>query len=86
MLALVVGALAADNLEGQGEKLGGSHLAYEIPSEAIIPRDNKLNAMVRDRVAECTPFAREVMEAALAHRVPDAVEAAYSRSDLPDRR
>ena len=26
------------------------------------------------------------MEAALAHRVPDAVEAAYFRSDLLDRR
>ena len=46
MLALVIDALAADNLEGQGEQLGGFHLAYEIPSEAIVPRDNKLNAMV----------------------------------------
>ena len=40
----------------------------------------------RDWAAECTPFAREVMEAALAHRIPDAVEAAYFRSDLLDRR
>ena len=40
----------------------------------------------RDWAAECTPFAREVMEAALAHRIPDAVEAAYFRTDLLDRR
>ena len=30
--------------------------------------------------------AFEVMEAALAHRNPDAVEAVYYRSDLLDRR
>ena len=40
----------------------------------------------RDWAAECTPFARDVMEAALSHRVPNAVEAAYFRSDLLDRR
>ena len=40
----------------------------------------------RDWAAECTPFAREVMEAALAHQTTDAVEAAYLRSDLLERR
>ena len=42
-------------------------------------------ASFRDWAAERTPFASEVMEAALAHRVPDAVEAAYLHSDLLDR-
>ena len=40
----------------------------------------------RDWAAERTPFAREVMEAALAHQTTDAVEAAYFRSDLLERR
>ncbi|CAN7401995.1 tyrosine-type recombinase/integrase [Bosea sp. LjRoot237] len=36
----------------------------------------------RDWVAECTSFPSEVVEMALAHRVSDAVEAAYRRGDL----
>ena len=40
----------------------------------------------RDWAAECTPYAREVTEVALAHRIPDAVEAAYFRSDLFEKR
>jgi integrase len=36
----------------------------------------------RDWAAECTHFAREVAEAALAHAVGDKVEAAYRRGDL----
>jgi integrase len=40
----------------------------------------------RDWAAERTNFAREVAEAALAHTLPDKVEAAYRRSDLFDKR
>jgi integrase len=40
----------------------------------------------RDFAAERTNFAREVCEAALAHTVRDAVEAAYRRTDLFERR
>ena len=40
----------------------------------------------RDWTAECTSFPREVAEMALAHAVPDAVEAAYRRGDLFDKR
>lgn len=36
----------------------------------------------RDWVAECTSFSGEVAELALAHAVPNAVEAAYRRGDL----
>ena len=36
----------------------------------------------RDWAAECTTYQREVAEMALAHAVPDAVEAAYRRGDL----
>jgi integrase len=40
----------------------------------------------RDWTAERTDYAREVAEAALAHSVGDAVEAAYRRGDLFDKR
>ena len=40
----------------------------------------------RDWAAERTTFAREVAEMALAHAIPDAVEAAYRRGDLFDKR
>jgi len=40
----------------------------------------------RDWAAERTSFPREVAEMALAHAIPDAVEAAYRRGDLFDKR
>jgi integrase len=40
----------------------------------------------RDWAAEETRFSREAAEMALAHSIPDAVEAAYRRGDLFDQR
>jgi integrase len=40
----------------------------------------------RDWAAEATGYPREIAEAALAHSLPDKVEAAYRRSDLFDKR
>jgi integrase len=40
----------------------------------------------RDWAAECTNFPREVSEMALAHAIASAVEAAYRRGDLFDKR
>ena len=40
----------------------------------------------RDWASERTSYQREVAEAALAHAIPDAVEAAYRRSDLFEKR
>ena len=40
----------------------------------------------RDWAAECTHAPHAVMELSLAHAVGNAVEAAYARSDLFDRR
>lgn len=40
----------------------------------------------RDWAAECTDFPREVAELSLAHTVGNAVERAYRRSDLLDKR
>lgn len=45
-----------------------------------------LRSSFRDWAAELTDFPRAVVEAALAHRVADRVEAAYFRCDLFDRR
>jgi integrase len=39
-----------------------------------------------DWAAECTDFPKEVTEKALAHRVPNAVEAAYRRTDFFEKR
>ena len=41
---------------------------------------------LRGWAAERTDHSREVIEAALAHVVPNKVEAAYARSDLFERR
>lgn len=40
----------------------------------------------RDWAAECTPFQNIVVEQALAHTIGNAVEAAYRRGDLLERR
>lgn len=40
----------------------------------------------RDWAAEHTSFPREVAEMALAHAIPSAVEAAYRRGDLFEKR
>src|SRR5262245_5761782 len=45
-----------------------------------------LRSTFRDWAAERTSFPREIAEAALAHAVPNAVEAAYRRTDFFDRR
>ena len=58
-----------------------------------MPRDVSIAAVapwvpveLRDWVAERTDHPREVIEAALAHVVPNRVEAAYARSDMFERR
>lgn len=40
----------------------------------------------RDWVAECTSYPGEVAEAALAHAIPNKVEAAYRRTDFLEKR
>jgi integrase len=45
-----------------------------------------LRSSFRDWVGEQTPYPREVAEMALAHSVGNAVEAAYRRGDLFEKR
>jgi integrase len=58
-----------------------------------ILRDKHLNVTVhgfrssfRDWVAEETGYAGEIAEAALAHAIPNKIEAAYKRTDFLDKR
>ena len=45
-----------------------------------------LRSTFRDWVAERTHFQRDMAEVALAHKVSNAVEAAYRRGDMLDKR
>lgn len=45
-----------------------------------------LRSTFRDWVAERTTFAGEMAEVALAHRISNAVEAAYRRGDMVEKR
>jgi integrase len=45
-----------------------------------------LRSTFRDWAAECTSFPNEVVEMALAHAIPSAVEKAYRRGDLFEKR
>jgi len=50
------------------------------------PTVHGFRSAFRDWAGDCTSFPREIAEAALAHRVGDAVERAYRRSDALERR
>jgi len=69
-----------------GRPMSDATLSKLLRENGVAAVPHGFRSSFRDWAAECTPFAREVMEAALSHRVPNAVEAAYFRSDLLDRR
>ena len=69
-----------------GRPMSDSTLSKLLRENGVGAVPHGFRSSFRDWAAECTPFTREVMEAALAHRVPDAVEAAYLRSDLLRKR
>ena len=50
------------------------------------PTVHGFRSAFRDWAGDCTNFPREIAEAALAHRVGDAVERAYRRSDALEHR
>ena len=45
-----------------------------------------MRSTFRDWVGEMTPYPRELAEVALAHALPNKVEAAYQRGDLLEKR
>jgi integrase len=66
----------------------GANTVLRIAKEAagVDITTHGLRSTFRDWAAERTAFAREVAEMALAHAIPDAVEAAYRRGDLFEKR
>ena len=69
-----------------GRPMSVSTLSKLLRENRVAAVPHGFRSSFRDWAAECTPFPREVMEAALAHQTTDAVEAAYFRSDLLERR
>ena len=66
-------------VEGVDEPVPG----YPKPA---VPVPHGFRSSFRDWAAERTDHPREVIEAALAHVVPNRVEAAHARSDMFERR
>jgi integrase len=69
----------------------GSHISNATPDKALklLKVDVTLHGFrstFRDWAGDCTEHPREVVEAALAHAVGDAVERAYRRSDALEKR
>lgn len=65
-------------------KAGGAGYADRASKRPAVPHG--LRSTFRDWVAEKTNFAGDMAEVALAHRVGNAVEAAYRRGDMVEKR
>ena len=69
-----------------GNPVASSTLPKMLRQHGIAAVAHGFRSSFRDWAAEKTDHPREVIEAALAHVVPNKVEAAYARSDLFERR
>ena len=65
-------------------KAGGQGFFDRVSRRPAVPHG--LRSTFRDWVAERTQFAGDMAEVALAHRVSNAVEAAYRRGDMVEKR
>ena len=70
----------------RGKTMFDNSLSKLLRDEGVAGVPYGFRSSFRDWAAERTDFPRAVVEAALAHRVGDRVEAAYFRSDLFERR
>ena len=70
----------------RGRPLGETAMAKRLKVLRIAAVPHGFRSSFRDWVAEETEYSREVAEAALAHKVPNPIEAAYRRTDLFERR
>jgi integrase len=71
---------------GKGEALSDMALTKTLRDMGLKCTAHGFRSSFRDWAAEQTSVAGEIAEAALAHAVPSAVEAAYKRTDFFDRR
>jgi integrase len=70
----------------QGRPLGDKPLSAQLQALRAGSTVHGLRATFKTWASEQTNFPHEVSEAALAHKVPDAVVRAYRRTDFFDRR
>ena len=70
----------------RGRPLSHQPFYTVLKEQGIAAVPHGFRSSFRDWAAEKTDHPREVIEAALAHVVPNKVEAAYARSDLFERR
>ena len=70
----------------RGKPLSDMTLSKLLKEHGVQAVPHGFRSSFRDWAAEETNHPREVVEAALAHRVKDQVEASYARSTLFDRR
>ena len=68
-----------------GKPIGMSTLPKMLQYQGVPAVPHGFRSSFRDWAAEETDHPREVIAAALAHVVPNKVEAAYARSDLFER-
>lgn len=71
---------------GKGAALSDMALTKTLRDMGLSCTAHGFRSSFRDWAAEQTSVAGEIAEAALAHAVPNAVEAAYKRTDFFDRR
>lgn len=63
---------------------GGAGFIDRVSKRPAVPHG--LRSTFRDWVAECTSYPGEMAEVALAHKITNAVEAAYRRGDMIEKR
>ena len=69
-----------------GKVLSDNTLSKLLRENGVPGVPHGFRSAFRDWCSEATDEPREVAEAALAHTIPNSVEAAYARSDLLDKR
>ena len=70
----------------KGHKLSGMAMAMLMRRMKVDATVHGFRSGFRDWAAECTAYAHEVAEMALAHTIENKVERAYRRGDLFDKR
>ncbi len=70
----------------RGGKLSGMAMSMLLRRMKVDSTVHGFRSSFRDWAAECTGYAHEVCEMALAHVISNKAEAAYRRGDLFDKR
>lgn len=75
------------SIPGARMKMKEAHVVPLAPAAVKLPRALRQRHLeLHGKVAECTNVPKEVADKALAHRIANAVEAAYRRTNFFDRR